>query len=76
MIHTSLGSRQLRILIVDDSQVFRDAARAVLEQRGYLVTGEAGTGAAAIHASDRLLPDGILLDVGLPDTSGSTSPSS
>jgi DNA-binding NarL/FixJ family response regulator len=70
MLHPSPNGRQLRILIVDDSQEFRDAARAVLEQRGYLVTGEADTGAAAIHAIGRLAPDGILLDVGLPDTSG------
>jgi anti-anti-sigma factor len=64
------GCRQPGILIVDDSQVFRDAVRAVLKQRGYLVTGEAGTAAAALHAVGQLAPDGILLDVGLPDATG------
>ena len=63
-------ARPPRILIVDDSLVFRDAARAALEKLGYLVVGEAATGAGAVSSAARLLPDGVLLDVWLPDATG------
>ena len=60
----------LRVLIVDDSPIFRDVAAELLEQRGYIVAGEAGTAAEALDAVDRLRPDAILLDTMLPDGDG------
>jgi len=60
----------LRVLIVDDQPVFRRAARALLEARGYTVAGEASCAAAALEAADRLAPDAVLLDVRLGDDSG------
>jgi DNA-binding NarL/FixJ family response regulator len=54
-----------RVLIVDDQRIFRTAARAVLERRGYGVVGEASDGAAALAFATRLLPDAVLLDVRL-----------
>ena len=60
----------LRVLIVDDSPPFREAARAVLEARGYEVAGEADSARAAIDCARRLLPDAVLLDVDLPDGNG------
>jgi CheY-like chemotaxis protein len=60
----------LRVLIVDDSAPFRRAARELLQRRGYLVVGEAGTAAAALDAVDRAAPDALLVDVGLPDGCG------
>ena len=59
-----------RVLIVDDDPRFRALAREVLERRGCVVVGEAGTGAAARTAAERLAPDAVLLDVRLPDESG------
>jgi DNA-binding NarL/FixJ family response regulator len=58
------------VLIVDDRASFRRVARALLEADGFEVIGEAGDGAAAVHAVVALAPDVVLLDVRLPDRSG------
>jgi DNA-binding NarL/FixJ family response regulator len=58
------------VLIVDDHPSFRGSARAILEAEGFVVVGEAETGAAAVDAARRLHPDVVLLDVQLPDGSG------
>jgi DNA-binding NarL/FixJ family response regulator len=63
-------SSKVRVLIVDDSTCFRQAARALLERRGYDVVGEADSAAAAFHAVRHLTIDAVLLDVLLPDGSG------
>jgi CheY-like chemotaxis protein len=60
----------VRVLIVDDSAPFRRAARELLQRRGYVVVGEAGTAAAALDAVERLAPEALLVDVGLPDGCG------
>jgi CheY-like chemotaxis protein len=60
----------LRVVIVDDSAPFRRAARELLQRRGYVVVGEVGTAAAALDAVERVSPDALLIDVGLPDGCG------
>ncbi len=60
------------VLIVDDHAIFRTDARAVLEEAGYRVIGEAETAADAITASRQLGPDVVLLDIQLPDGDGFT----
>jgi DNA-binding NarL/FixJ family response regulator len=59
-----------RVLIVDDAPVFREAARELLERRGYTVVGEADSAASAIDAVARLAPDAVLVDIRLPDADG------
>jgi CheY-like chemotaxis protein len=58
------------VLIVDDHPRFRAAARALLEEAGFDVAGEAGDGASALAAAAVLAPEIILLDVHLPDLDG------
>ena len=58
------------VLIVDDHPSFRGSARAILEADGFDVVGEAETAHAAIAAARALRPDGVLVDVQLPDGSG------
>ena len=58
------------VLIVDDSAAFRAAARALLEEGGFTVVGEAATAAEGLAATRRLGPDCVLLDVQLPDGDG------
>jgi len=58
------------ILIVDDDAGFRRAARALLERAGLVVVAEAGDAAAARAAYREHRPDGVLVDVNLPDVSG------
>ncbi|GAA1018303.1 hypothetical protein Aple_035070 [Acrocarpospora pleiomorpha] len=58
------------VLIVDDHDGFRSSARALLEAGGFVVAGDAATGAEAVAAADRLHPDVVLLDIQLPDLDG------
>jgi DNA-binding NarL/FixJ family response regulator len=58
------------VLLVDDHEAFRSAARALLEADGFDVVGDAGTGAEAVSLARTLRPDVVLLDVRLPDVDG------
>lgn len=61
----------VRVLIVDDSEFFREVLRDVLS--GYTdleVVGEAADGAAAIELVGQLRPDVVTMDVLLPLMSG------
>jgi len=60
----------LTVLIVDDHEEFRRAARRLLEAQGFLVIGEAPDGARGLRAASALQPDVVLLDVVLPDVDG------
>jgi DNA-binding NarL/FixJ family response regulator len=59
-----------RLLLVDDHVAYRTRARALLEAAGFVVVGEAGSGAEALAAARTLHPDVVLLDVVLPDIDG------
>ena len=56
-----------RILIVDDNSRFRALAAELLVARGFEVVAEAADGAQALAAVGRGCPDGILLDLNLPE---------
>jgi DNA-binding NarL/FixJ family response regulator len=58
------------VLIVDDHPAFRSAVRALLEDAGFDVVGEAADGASALTEAGRLQPEVVLLDVQLPDIDG------
>ena len=58
------------MLVVDDQPVFRDAARQLLERRGYTVVAEAGCAASALDAVERFTPETVLLDIHLGDDDG------
>jgi len=61
----------MRLLLVDDHEVVRSGLRMLLEsQEDIQIVGEAGTAAEALEAVERLKPEVILLDIGLPDMSG------
>ena len=59
-----------RVLVVDDEPAFRDAARQLLERRGYPVVAEAGCAASALDAVERFAPEAVLMDVRLGDDDG------
>jgi CheY-like chemotaxis protein len=60
----------LRVLIVDDDPSFRAIARRLLRARGLAVAGEACDYKEALVAVRELAPDGVLVDVHLPDVDG------
>jgi two-component system NarL family response regulator len=60
------------VVIVDDHPVVRDGLTAILSTEPDIdVTGEAGNGADAIARIQELNPDVAIVDLGLPDMSGS-----
>ncbi|MDF2731033.1 MAG: Response regulator receiver protein, partial [Acidimicrobiia bacterium] len=65
-------SQTVRVMIVDDHPVVRKGLRAFLEtQPGMEVVGEAADGKEAMRELATGEPDLILLDLHLPDASGS-----
>ena len=59
------------VMLVDDADAERAAARRLLERQGY-ETVEAADGLDAIGLLDGLRPDLILLDLTMPDLDGLT----
>ncbi len=59
----------VRVVIVDDHQMFRSGVRAELGP-GVEVVGEAGDAAAAVAVIRATMPDVVLLDVHLPGGGG------
>jgi len=60
----------LRVLIVDDEAIIRMGLRAMLEEKGYQVIGEAGDGDRALELAKLLKPDLIFLDIKMPGMDG------
>jgi two-component system nitrate/nitrite response regulator NarL len=65
-----MGGVRVTVLIVDDFAAFRRSARALLEDDGFDVVGEAADGRTALAEVERLRPAVVLLDVQLPDEDG------
>jgi CheY-like chemotaxis protein len=60
-----------RVLLVDDVAAFRKLVGTALRLRGgFEVVGEAADGEQAIALAIELLPDIVVLDLGLPDLAG------
>ena len=62
--------KPLRILIVDDEAVIRLGLRAMLEDQGYQVVGEASDGTRALDLVHKLQPDLVFLDIKMPGVDG------
>jgi DNA-binding NarL/FixJ family response regulator len=64
-------ARDIRVAIVDDQSLVRAGFRMVLEaERGLVVVGEAGDGAAAVELARSTPIDVMLMDVRMPGVDG------
>jgi len=67
-------SDPVRILLADDQELVRYGFRLVLDADPRLeVVGEAGDGAEAVEAAERLRPDVVLMDIRMPGMDGLTA---
>lgn len=66
-----MSAPEIRILLADDHDILRDGLRALLELAGDMaVVGEARTGREAVAQAERLRPDVVLMDIGMPELDG------
>jgi DNA-binding NarL/FixJ family response regulator len=64
------SSEPLRVLIVDDHDLFRTGLRNLLEEQGVVIVGEAATGAEAVRIVREIAPDVVVMDLNMPGMGG------
>ena len=68
---TQAQTTEVRVLTVDDQEVFRRVAEDVIVATpGFVVAGEAASGQDALEAVERLAPQLVLCDVRMPGLDG------
>ncbi len=60
----------VRVLLVDDHDLFRTGLRNLLEEQGVQVIGEAGAGDEALKGVRELAPDVVVMDLNMPGMTG------
>ncbi|HEY5430939.1 MAG TPA: response regulator transcription factor [Solirubrobacteraceae bacterium] len=60
----------LKVIVVDDHELFRRGVTGLLQERGINVVGEAGLAADAIRQAAEIGPCVVLMDLSLPGMSG------
>jgi DNA-binding NarL/FixJ family response regulator len=61
----------LRILLVDDHELFRTGLAGLLSyQEDFQIVGEASNGREALEKARELMPDVVLMDIDMPDMNG------
>ena len=63
-------SAPIRVMVVDDHPMWRDAVARDLAEAGYDVVAAVGEGAQAVRVAAAARPDVVVLDLQLPDLSG------
>ena len=68
---TRAGGQRIRVLIVDDHAILRQALRQLLELHTEVeVVGDAASGRDAVISTEKLLPDVVLMDMVMPGLNG------
>src|SRR5580692_8019576 len=60
----------MRVMVVDDHPMWRDAVARDLTEAGYEVVAAVDEGAQALRGAAAVRPDVVVLDLQLPDMSG------
>jgi DNA-binding NarL/FixJ family response regulator len=69
-IQSEKGLDELRVLVVDDHDLFRTGLKSLLEEQGVNVVGEAPNGKNAIRLTSELAPDVVIMDLNMPGLTG------
>jgi DNA-binding NarL/FixJ family response regulator len=69
-IQLEKGLDELRVLVVDDHDLFRTGLKSLLEEQGVNVVGEASNGQNAIRLTSELAPDVVIMDLNMPGLTG------
>jgi two-component system response regulator NreC len=65
------GGQKIRVLVVDDHTIMRQLFRRYLEERPDIeVVGDAQNGREAVAATEKLMPDVVLMDQVMPGLNG------
>jgi DNA-binding NarL/FixJ family response regulator len=65
-----LALEDVRVLIVDDHDLFRSGLRNLLEEEGVQIVGEASAGQEALNIVRELAPDVVVMDLNMPGMGG------
>ncbi|MBP1996021.1 response regulator [Paenibacillus eucommiae] len=60
----------IKVLVVDDTAFMRMLMRAILEELGHQVVGEARNGIEAISMYQRIRPELVTMDITMPELDG------
>ena len=60
----------IRVVVVDDHDLFRTGLRNLLEEQGVNVVGEAANGQSAIRLASELAPEVVIMDLNMPGLTG------
>jgi DNA-binding NarL/FixJ family response regulator len=60
----------LRVMLVDDHDLFRTGLRNLLEEQGVQIVAEASDGATALNLVRELTPDVVVMDLNMPGMNG------
>ncbi|HET7571686.1 MAG TPA: response regulator transcription factor [Gaiellaceae bacterium] len=60
----------VRVLLVDDHDLFRTGLRNLLQEQEVTIVGEAATGAEAVRLVRDLTPDVVVMDLNMPSMGG------
>jgi DNA-binding NarL/FixJ family response regulator len=61
---------EVRVVVVDDHDLFRTGLRNLLEEQGVNVVGDAANGQTAIQLARELAPDVVIMDLNMPGLTG------
>jgi DNA-binding NarL/FixJ family response regulator len=69
-VHVEKTLDELRVLLVDDHDLFRSGLVNLLSEHGLHVVGEAENGEVALRLVRELAPDVVIMDLNMPGPSG------
>jgi DNA-binding NarL/FixJ family response regulator len=65
-----VDTEPLRVVVVDDHDLFRRGLSQLLQESGIDVIGEASDGSRGVELANRLRPDVVVMDLSMPGISG------